>query len=603
MSEETKVVTKKLNKKLLIALVALLAVILIAVFTTVASKSAGAQKLEEQLSLGDKYLSELNYEQAIASYLKVIEIDSKNADAYLNLADAYVAQGEYEYAIEVLENALNELTGDALLAVEKKLEEVKILKANEEITPVPTTTPIVTSTPVPTATSTPVPTVTVVNRPKPEVVFTSEGAMCTYDFNDFDSSIYYGMTYDIDKNGTINTKHDAQWSEAMFLFPTVIDMNYCNKIIVRVKSEDGPVMIKFYDEEKFLAFDGWEIFSADYCYGSGVIAYEINTSTDKEVAGIGIMSQADYGNVRASVYDISFYLDEDYAEKLLADDIGYTFNFNNMEYYTSYGVEYEIKEDASIDMKFEHQYSEIMFRIPESINIEQCNRLVIKTKCEASPITVKFYGEDNFENGSELFAFWECRRDFGNNVLIPIHLNQLIGNVGGIGIMNLRDYDNLEATVYSITFYMDPEYTTETVGNKPIVDAENLKVVVEDSRTASITISGIEVQDSYVTNLSTSFENEREYHWGVTMYSEAGTYEVSTSSWAWEPGRNEETAIEYMQHSTWYYDGDSYKYIGAAEMSYTSDSITWSFSIPEEYSFDFSDVVTYEVDIECAGQM
>jgi len=125
MSEETKVVTKKLNKKLVFTAIAVIAVVLIAVLGTVASKSAGAKKLEEQLSLGEKYLSELNYEQAIACYLAAIEIDPKNADAYLGLADTYIAQGEYENAMEVLENALNELTGDAAEAVREKLEEMK----------------------------------------------------------------------------------------------------------------------------------------------------------------------------------------------------------------------------------------------------------------------------------------------------------------------------------------------------------------------------------------------------------------------------------------------------------------------------------------------
>ena len=134
MENDIKVKSKnKLNRKLLIGAAAVIAVALIVVLATVVSKSASAKRLEEQLSLGDKYLSELDYEQAIASYLAAIEIDPKNVDAYLGLADAYIALGEYDEAIEVLEDALEELSGSEKRAVKDKLKEIKELQELEEI--------------------------------------------------------------------------------------------------------------------------------------------------------------------------------------------------------------------------------------------------------------------------------------------------------------------------------------------------------------------------------------------------------------------------------------------------------------------------------------
>lgn len=56
----------------------------------------------------------------------VIEIDPKNVDAYLGLADAYVALGKYEKAIEVLENALSELHENSADVVRGKLDEIKV---------------------------------------------------------------------------------------------------------------------------------------------------------------------------------------------------------------------------------------------------------------------------------------------------------------------------------------------------------------------------------------------------------------------------------------------------------------------------------------------
>ena len=187
MSDEIKIESKnKLNKKLLIGVTVLIAIALVAVFIIFVPKSANARNLEEQLSLGAKYLSELEYEQAEAAYLAAIEIDPKNVDAYLGLADVYIAQDEYDKAEEVLENALDKVDEDAVDAVKEKLEEVRAKKV-EEVTPTPDSKPInaptsipmptptlvpdtsvstntsvsiATSIPKPTATSTPVPTVT-----------------------------------------------------------------------------------------------------------------------------------------------------------------------------------------------------------------------------------------------------------------------------------------------------------------------------------------------------------------------------------------------------------------------------------------------------------
>ncbi len=63
------------------------------------------------MSTAQKYLIENQYEQAIAEFNKVIEIEPKNVDAYLGLAEAYVGIGDTEKAIEILEKGY-EITGD-----------------------------------------------------------------------------------------------------------------------------------------------------------------------------------------------------------------------------------------------------------------------------------------------------------------------------------------------------------------------------------------------------------------------------------------------------------------------------------------------------------
>lgn len=159
MSDEIKVSSKRgRGRKILIGVVAVIVIALVAVLAVLLPKSAEAKKVSENLDLGDRYLSELDYEQAVVAYLAVIEIDPKNVDALIGLADAYLAQGEYEEAIDLLEDALDELDDDAAEDIEEKLEEVLAAKKAAEVTPA--VAPTVTPTPEPTATPTPEPTST-----------------------------------------------------------------------------------------------------------------------------------------------------------------------------------------------------------------------------------------------------------------------------------------------------------------------------------------------------------------------------------------------------------------------------------------------------------
>ncbi len=66
------------------------------------------------VSTAQKYLIENNYEQAIAEFNKIIEIDPINVDAYIGIADAYIGIGDTEKAIEWLQKGY-ELTGNERL--------------------------------------------------------------------------------------------------------------------------------------------------------------------------------------------------------------------------------------------------------------------------------------------------------------------------------------------------------------------------------------------------------------------------------------------------------------------------------------------------------
>ena len=76
----------------LVAVIVLVAVLL----TSCGSKAATAT---DKIELGQKYLTELNYTEAIASFTEAIKLDPNNIQAYMGRAEAYVALGEYDKAL------------------------------------------------------------------------------------------------------------------------------------------------------------------------------------------------------------------------------------------------------------------------------------------------------------------------------------------------------------------------------------------------------------------------------------------------------------------------------------------------------------------------
>lgn len=117
---------------------------------------------QEQYDLGVRYLSEGNYEEAIiaftaaieidpkqalayvgrgdaymasgeteenltaaqADYEKAIELDERNVDAYVGLANLYIRRGEYDKALEILNQGLEKTNSNQIIA--DRIEDVKL---------------------------------------------------------------------------------------------------------------------------------------------------------------------------------------------------------------------------------------------------------------------------------------------------------------------------------------------------------------------------------------------------------------------------------------------------------------------------------------------
>jgi len=121
--------------------------ILVIVVTLLCACGEKAPTWQEQYDLGVRYLEEGNYEEAIIAFTAAIEIDPKQAPAYVGRGDAYIGSGEteenlaaaqadYEKAIELDETNAEAYLGlsDVHIRRDEYDEALEVLKIGYEIT-------------------------------------------------------------------------------------------------------------------------------------------------------------------------------------------------------------------------------------------------------------------------------------------------------------------------------------------------------------------------------------------------------------------------------------------------------------------------------------
>lgn len=90
-------------------------------------------RAERQLNLGNKYLQEGKYQEAILAFQKVIEIEPKNIPARLGLGQVYIATKDYDKAEKVLKEVI-QIDNNNILARESLfkvyIKENKLNEAN-----------------------------------------------------------------------------------------------------------------------------------------------------------------------------------------------------------------------------------------------------------------------------------------------------------------------------------------------------------------------------------------------------------------------------------------------------------------------------------------
>lgn len=92
---------KKGNKVLVIVLILVLIAAIVA-GVLIAMQKKKEKEYNAKISRAEKYIEDLDYEKAEAAYLAAIDIDPKQEEPYLKLADIYAAQGAPKKAKDIL---------------------------------------------------------------------------------------------------------------------------------------------------------------------------------------------------------------------------------------------------------------------------------------------------------------------------------------------------------------------------------------------------------------------------------------------------------------------------------------------------------------------
>src|SRR5699024_1426155 len=109
---------KKNKKNVLIGVFIVLILALAAVLLMIFLRIKNTKDYNEQLSLGDKYLAELNYEDAAIAFRNAIQINEKKETGHIRLSDVYIATEDYDQAADVLLTGYD-ATGESTLIKER----------------------------------------------------------------------------------------------------------------------------------------------------------------------------------------------------------------------------------------------------------------------------------------------------------------------------------------------------------------------------------------------------------------------------------------------------------------------------------------------------
>lgn len=124
-----------MDKKKTVVIISLALAVITAVIAILLVFGGRGSRVKRCLSMGQKYLDEGDYDEAIAEFERALKLDPLCVDAYIGLADAYIELDDIDEAIKVLNKGIKKLEKadkdkDADI-LQRKLDDLTLIKQEE----------------------------------------------------------------------------------------------------------------------------------------------------------------------------------------------------------------------------------------------------------------------------------------------------------------------------------------------------------------------------------------------------------------------------------------------------------------------------------------
>ena len=284
----------------------------------------------------------------------------------------------------------------------------------------------------------------------------------TYTFNDLAADKNGGVSANVDSTtGTVTYSYTDKWQEVFYAIPKEIDMEKVHKVTFNVSSGNANALAyKFYTADNY-GGDWPSAPNEQVSYGNPSVKLVSGFAGMKY---FGIMSQnpEEYSAVVDSVtfHTTGWGYSEAISEEGGNEDLIFTADEVTVEWSDT---DYE-QVEGKINMTFANQYKQIRIKLPQSIDMSNCESVEFVLADQTVPVTLKIW-----QNWDELWSKPDCS-GAEKYVVVP----NITDTISIIGIMyaGATVPTDAKASFVSVTFNMKEGASDVVLGDNIIINGD-----------------------------------------------------------------------------------------------------------------------------------
>lgn len=195
-------------------------------------------------------------------------------------------------------------------------------------------------------------------------------------------------------------------------------------------------------------------------------------------------------------------LPEVFEDKEEPECTEYTYSFYELWCMADTGQSYEVNNDGACRVVFESQYNQLIFALPEGINMAMCDYVTVKAKSEYGEVAVKLFDKEVYADPwtQEVYTRYDCHGEGVQEYELYPALSCVVWGIGLMSCNDAEDFSQYSLEVYSVTFHMksyeeqgeNVSWTTESNSPTPTPKITKIPTETEDPtvRPASVGENG-----------------------------------------------------------------------------------------------------------------